>query len=195
MSKKIIVKCFAEIDYAREPDQASEDAAGCDLFAADTRTILPKSVDCTPLDLRTAIPSGFYGKVFPRSAILKNHLVTCNAGVIDSGFRGKSYVLMINHHPFETFTVRTGDRIAQVVFMEKFNVGFQQVFLVNSLGKTKRGSDGFGSTDVSNIKKFKQDSDEENSNSDEEKTGSDNELEIVSETAVMEVNGEVIIDE
>ena len=170
MSKKITVKYFAESDYTKEPYQASEDAAGYDMFAADTKTLLPKSVECISLDLRTAI---------------KNHLLTCDAGVIDSNFRGKIYVLMISHHPEETATVRTGDRIAQVVFMEKFNVDFKKVFPVESLGKTKRGNDGFGSTGVSDVKKFKPDSEEISKDSED---SVDNELEIVSENAVMTVN-------
>ena len=185
MSKKITVKYFAESDYTKEPYQASEDAAGYDMFAADTKTLLPKSVECISLDLRTAIPSGFYGKVFLRSGIFKNHLLTCDAGVIDSNFRGKIYVLMISHHPEETATVRTGDRIAQVVFMEKFNVDFKKVFPVESLGKTKRGNDGFGSTGVSDVKKFKPDSEEISKDSED---SVDNELEIVSENTVMTVN-------
>ena len=92
---------------------------------------------------------------------------------------------MISHHPEETATVRTGDRIAQVVFMEKFNVDFKKVFPVESLGKTKRGNDGFGSTGVSDVKKFKPDSEEISKDSED---SVDNELEIVSENAVMTVN-------
>ena len=63
-SKYITVKYFAEIEYAKESYQASEDAAAYDLFAAETKTLLPKSTDTISLDLRWAIRSGFYGKVF-----------------------------------------------------------------------------------------------------------------------------------
>ena len=44
MSKYITVKYFAESEYAKEP-QATEGAAGYDLFAAKTKTPLPKSTD------------------------------------------------------------------------------------------------------------------------------------------------------
>ena len=100
-----------------------------------------------------AIPSGFYGKFFPRSGILRGHLVTVEAGVIDSDFRGDVKVFLFNHHPEKTFTVRAGDRIAQVVFMEKFTANFQRVTDKHLLGITKRGTDGFGSTVVSVIEK------------------------------------------
>ena len=85
--------------------------------------------------------------------------VTIDAGVIDADFRGVIQALLLNHHPEKTFTVRTEHRIAEVVFMEKFNEHFVQVFDKDLLGKTKRGNDGLGSTGVSVIKKSKNDSD------------------------------------
>ena len=102
-----------------------------------------------------AIPSGFYGKLFTRSGILKKHSVIVEAGVIDSDYRGEVSALLFNHHPQKTFTVTEGDRIAQVVFMEKFTVNFQRVDSLAFLGVTKHGSDGFGSIGVFVIKKKK----------------------------------------
>ena len=81
------------------------------------------------LDLRWAIPTGFYGKLFPRSGILKEHVVTIDAGVINANFRGKIQVLILNHHPEKAFTVRTEDRIAKVIFMEKFNAKFHRCLI------------------------------------------------------------------
>ena len=209
MSKYITVKYFAESDYAKEPYQATEGAARYDLFAAETKTLLPKSTDTISLDLRWAIPSGFYGKVFPRSGIVKEHFVTIDAGVIDSDFRGIIQVLLVSHHHEKTFTVRAEDRIAQVVFMEKFNVNFHKVSDPAWLGRTKRGYDGFGSTGVEVIKKVKESESEsviemitsegkqvtvdaeDNLQIISEKT---DDLQITSEKAVMKDN-EVIISE
>ena len=61
------------------------------------------------LAFRFAIPKGFYGNIFPQSGLFKDHLITCDAGVLDLDFRGIVQVLMINHHPEKTFTIRTGD--------------------------------------------------------------------------------------
>ena len=107
------------------------------------------------IDLRWAKPTDFYGKLFPRSGILKEHFVTIDAGVIDADFRGIIQVLILNHHPEKTFTFRTDDRIAQVVFMEKFNLNFHRVSDLHLLGRTKRGNDGFGLTGVQVIRKAK----------------------------------------
>ena len=92
------------------------------------------------------IPRGFYAKTFPCSALLKQHLVTCDAGVVDADYRGSVEVWLINHHPHDVFTVRTGDRIAQIAFMKIFDVIFQKVSDPALLGRTKPGSGGFGST-------------------------------------------------
>ena len=72
------------------------------------------------------------------------HYVTIDAGVIDAVFRGIIQVLISNHHPEKTFTIRTDDRTAQVVFMENFNANFHRVSDVDLLGRNKRGNDGFG---------------------------------------------------
>lgn len=114
---------------------------------------------------------------------------------------------MINDHKEKNFTVREEDRIAQIVFLENFNVDFQEVFNIEMLGRTKRGHDGFGSTGVEVIKKIKSSQTEEmivspvdtipseDVNSGVKSEKSDDDLVITSERATMEVNGEIIIDE
>ena len=92
---------------------------------------------------------------FHEKIISIKRLFTIDAGVIDADFRGVIQVLILNHHPEKTFTVRTDDRIAQVVFMEKFNSNFCKVSNMHLLGRTKCGNDGFGSTVVQVIKKVK----------------------------------------
>ena len=108
--------------------------------------LFPKDNGCISLACRFAIPKGFYGKIFPRSGLLRDHLITCDAGVLDADFRGIVRVIIINYHPEKTFTIRTGDRIAQCLFMKKYNTELQKVSDVAMLGITKRGADGFGST-------------------------------------------------
>ena len=60
MAKQISIKYFEESQFAREPEQATEGSAGYDLDAADTITILPQTAQTIPLDLRFAIPVGFF---------------------------------------------------------------------------------------------------------------------------------------
>ena len=154
MSKQIVEKYFQESEFAKEPCQVTEGSAGYDLYAAETKTFLPNSADTVSIGLRWGISSGFFGKILPRSSILKDHLVTVDAGVTEADFRGIVEALLVNHSK-KRYTVRTGDRIAQVVFIEKTDVNFQEVTKKSWLGITKRGSGGFGSTGLSVIKKTK----------------------------------------
>ena len=73
------------------------------------------------------------------------HLITAEAGVVDSGYRGIVKVLLFNHSE-EVFSVKIGDRIAHVVFMEKSDVNFQMVRSREMLDKSVRNEGGFGST-------------------------------------------------
>ena len=104
MSTQITIKYYSESQSSREPYQATEDSAGYDLFTAETKTFLPNSVATILLDLRWAIPTGLFGKLFPRSGLLREHFVTIDAGVIDADFRGVIQALLGNHHPEKTFT-------------------------------------------------------------------------------------------
>ena len=96
MSKYITVKYYTENEFAKEPYQATEHSAGYDVFAAETKTFLPKTVDTILFELRWAVLTGFYGKLCPRSGLLREHFVSIDAGVIDADFRGIIQVLVLN---------------------------------------------------------------------------------------------------
>ena len=110
-----------------------------------------------------------------------------DAGLIDSDYRDLIYVLLPNHSK-KVFTIRTGDRIAQVVFLEKFDVQFMNVNKKEDLGNTKTVNGGFRPTGVTVIKKKKLS--EEISESEPE-----TDVEIISEEAIMSVDNKVIIKE
>ena len=97
MPKQIVIKYFEESVFAKEPVKATEGSDGSDLFAAEAKTIISNSSQIVSLDLRWAIPQGFFGKVFPRSSLIKNYNVTVDAGLIDSDYRDLIFVLLFNH--------------------------------------------------------------------------------------------------
>ena len=166
---------------SKEPQKATEESAGYDLYAAEAKTILPGKNDLVCLDLRWAIPKGFCGRIFPRSSLIKENNVTVEAGLIDADYR--DYVILVNHSE-KVFTVRTGDRIAQAVFFEKFDVRFEKVSKQEELGATKRGSGGFGSTDITVIKKMKVSEQPE-----------EGDLVVTAKVGTISVNDEVILHE
>jgi dUTP pyrophosphatase len=91
-----------------------------------------------------ALPPGYEAQVRPRSGLAAHHGVTVlNApGTIDADYRGEVKVVLINHGD-APFTVRRGDRIAQLVVAPVTAFAFQPVA---SLEATARGAGGFGST-------------------------------------------------
>ena len=139
------VKYYSESDNCKTPTKATVDSVGYDLYAAEDVDILHRSNALVSLDLRIAIPAGFFGKIFSRSGLCARHKITIEAGVFDPGYRGVVYVLLFNQSD-EKFSVRVGQRIAQVVFLEKLNVKFDQVENAHELPKSERNENGFGST-------------------------------------------------
>ena len=152
MSKTVNVKYFAENVFVKEPQKETEQSARYDLYAAEAKTILPGKNELVCLDLRWAIPKGFCGRIFPRSSLIKENNVTVEAVLIDADYRGLVYVILLNHSE-KVFIVRTGDRIAQAVFFEKFDARFEKVSKQEELGVTKGGSGVFCSTGITVIKK------------------------------------------
>ena len=90
------------------------------------------------------IPHGYFGKIYPRSSLLKNNFGSCDAGVIDSDFCGTILVLMTNNSNI-SLVVNEGQGIAQIVFHKKEEVIFRKV---NCLDLTERRAGGFGSTGI-----------------------------------------------
>lgn len=144
MDNLLEVKYFTESEFGQKPKQGTKESAGYDLFAAEAITILPHQSSLVSMDLRWAIPTGFCGRILSRSSLITNDNVTVEGGLVDSDFRGIVNVILMNHS-LQPFTVRVGERIAQVVFFQKFNVSFKKVSEESELGATERDQGGFGS--------------------------------------------------
>lgn len=88
---------------------------------------------------------GWEGHVRSRSGLTSQGIVACGGlGTIDNGYRGDIGVVLFNLS-FQGFTVRHGDRIAQLVVSP---VAYPEVVEVAELSDTERGVAGFGSTGV-----------------------------------------------
>ena len=135
-------------DETPAPVYQSLEAAGMDLpaaVAADV-VILPGKRALIATGWALAIPPGFEGQVRPRSGLALRHGVTVlNApGTIDADYRGEVKVVLANFGD-EPFTVRHGDRIAQLVIAP---VAKATLRIATSLDATDRGAGGYGSTGV-----------------------------------------------
>ena len=125
--------------YAREGD------AGLDLHAREAVTLAPGARAAVGTGVAIALPAGYAGFVLPRSGLALKHGVTIlNApGLIDAGYRGELKVLLVNHDPATTVTLRRGERVAQLVLQR---VERAEPLEVDDLPASERGAGGFGST-------------------------------------------------
>lgn len=127
------------------PKYGSEWAAGLDITSAIDVAVLPRS--------RMLIPTGisvswddpdYYLRVAPRSGLSVKNSIDIGAGVIDFDYRGEIFVCFINNHSHESYNIKTGDRIAQLVPTRTRR--FDTIGEVTEHTKTQRGDGGFGST-------------------------------------------------
>jgi dUTP pyrophosphatase len=130
------------------PQYESEGAAGMDLraFVAEDMPIPPLGRAKVPTGLRLEIPEGYEGQVRPRSGLAMRFGVTVlnSPGTIDSDYRGDLEVILVNLGT-ETFTVKNGDRIAQLIIAPVLRAAVEETDL---LSMTARGAGGFGSTGI-----------------------------------------------
>ncbi len=127
------------------PAYQTVSAAGADLVAAVSETIVlaPGERALVPSGIAIELPDGYEAQVRPRSGLALKHGVTVlNApGTIDADYRGEIGVILINHG-HEPFTIRRGDRIAQMIVAPFIQAQFHEA----ELSETARGAGGFGST-------------------------------------------------
>jgi dUTP pyrophosphatase len=130
------------------PQYQSEDASGCDVYAAiDTEIkIQPLERVLIPTGLAFEIPHGFEIQVRPRSGLaVKEGITVLNSpGTIDADYRGEVKILLINLGN-QPLLIRPGDRIAQLVISPVIQAAFS---FSDEINHTPRGVRGFGSTGV-----------------------------------------------
>jgi dUTP pyrophosphatase len=127
------------------PSYAHPGDAGADLHTTVDVDLAPGERALVPTGISIALPDGYVALVHPRSGLAARHgLSSVNTpGTIDAGYRGEVKVLLINHDPVESVTLRRGDRIAQLVVQRFERARFVEVGV---LPESIRGDGGYGST-------------------------------------------------
>ncbi|KAF7212415.1 deoxyuridine 5'-triphosphate nucleotidohydrolase, mitochondrial isoform X1 [Nothobranchius furzeri] len=134
---------FAKLsEHATTPTRGSAKAAGYDLYSAYDYSLGPMDKAIVKTDIQISVPSGYYGRVAPRSGLAAKHFIDVGAGVVDEDYRGNVGVVLFNFSK-ETFEVKKGDRVAQLV-CEK--ICYPDLVEEETLDETERGAGGFGST-------------------------------------------------
>ena len=142
--KAVSDKIGKDIPY---PFYATAGAAAMDLCACvdEPVEVAPRALVSIPTGIAIALPSAEYvALVFARSGLgIKHGIALSNGvGVIDSDYRGEIRVGLTNLSD-TPYTVRPGDRIAQLAVMPVVQAELERV---DSLDETRRGTGGFGST-------------------------------------------------
>lgn len=135
-----------EFEDLPTPRYMTSGSAGMDVYAAINKDyeLKPGERSLISTGIHLQISEGFEAQIRPRSSLAINSGITLlnTPGTIDSDYRGEIKVIMINLS-METYIIKRGDRIAQIVFNK---VELPNIEVVQILETTKRGSGSFGST-------------------------------------------------
>ncbi len=143
------------------PTRGSEYAAGYDLYSTENYVLKPGERKLFKTNISLAIPRGFYGRIAPRSGLAYKNGIDVLGGVIDADYRGDIGVILLNTDNEEwsewlgegygikgegkNIEIKKGDRIAQIIFEQYFEVDFKEV---ENLDDSNRGENGWGSSGV-----------------------------------------------
>jgi dUTP pyrophosphatase len=127
---------------AQIPTRSNPTDAGADLRSIEDCIVEPQERKVISTGICLEIPEGYYGRIAPRSGLAANRGMDVLAGVVDSSYRGEIKVVLYNSDKKIPFHIEGGDRIAQIIIEDHFNLEFEE----SELSDTERGAGGFGST-------------------------------------------------
>jgi dUTP pyrophosphatase len=122
--------------YGRDGD------AGLDLFSREDMVLPPGKRHLFRLGFSVELCVGTVGLIWDRGGMATNHGIHTLAGVIDSNFRGEVCCVLYNTSA-EPYTVKKGDKIAQMLIQKFERVDFKEV---DELSDTSRGAKGWFSS-------------------------------------------------
>jgi len=128
---------------SRYPTKSHVTDAGYDLFSTEEVSLKPFQRKVVKTGIKLSIPTGFYGRIAPRSGLAVKKGIDVLAGVIDSGYNGEIGVVLINTDKVESVNLPKSSRIAQLIFEKCEDMNFETVL---SLDVSERNIGGFGSS-------------------------------------------------
>jgi dUTP pyrophosphatase len=109
-------------------------------------TLAPMERALVPTGIFIELPPGYEAQVRSRSGLSMRSGIACvnGVGTVDPDYRGELRVPIVNLGE-EAYTIRDGDRIAQMIVSKYERVEWVET---DRLGETARGAGGFGHTGV-----------------------------------------------
>lgn len=131
--------------HGKIPSRGSMGAAGYDLYAATEVVVKAFGRGLVGTGIAVSLPVGVYGRVASRSGLSLKYGLEVGGGVIDRDYTGEIGVIVYNHGDYD-YTVRVGDRVAQLVLERCAHFVVTEVDELYAA--SERGGEGFGSTGV-----------------------------------------------
>lgn len=123
------------------PERAHETDAGYDLRTPRWAFVPAHGSVLIDTGVHIELPPNRVGFLKSKSGLMVKNGITCE-GVIDVGYTGSIKAMLFNHSN-EDYLFEQGDKITQLVILQYFAPKLVQV---ETLEKTERGNNGFGST-------------------------------------------------
>ncbi|KAG9297166.1 hypothetical protein G9A89_019447 [Geosiphon pyriformis] len=141
------LKYFDNHGQRIRPKKAHEIDAGYDLRYSrkDTLVFQPKSLTKINLKIALEIPLRAMVQIASR-LLLASKGINIREGVIDVGYTG-NITIMLQNKTDKPFKIEHAEKIAQAIYLLLINIsGLQSIENREQLGKSKRGTQDFGST-------------------------------------------------
>lgn len=139
---KVKVKIQKLNENAKLPAYANPSDAGADIFALEDTTIKANTTELVRTGIAVSMPAGYMIQIYPRSGLsYKTPLRVANSvGIVDHLYNKEIKVILENTGN-EDYTIKAGDKIAQMLIMPTPMIIWEEVDNIEDSG---RG--GFGST-------------------------------------------------
>lgn len=130
------------------PTKSTEGSFGYDIKSNEEITLEPEDIKLIETGLRVKLPKDILGLLLPRSGLSTKDITILNSpGLIDSDY-SEEIMVIIKNNSNNPYTIKLGDRIAQMIFIKSSDVEWtQDPYLIENFikeNKTRKG--GFGST-------------------------------------------------
>lgn len=126
------------------PKRTRETDAGYDIAVRHDVIIRVGETVTEKTGLRLNCPPGYYFQTYTRSSLLGEGL-SCEISTIDATYTGELQLILRNNGAKGPITLRSGDRVAQLLFLPQIHASFVTVRNF-TLPPDARGEKGFGSS-------------------------------------------------
>jgi len=124
------------------PEYANPGDAGMDIFSNEDYVLKPNERHMFKTGIAVSIPQGYVSLIWDKSSLAGNYGIKTMAGVIDSGYRGEYFIVLLNTSE-KDYKINKGDKIAQMLIQQ---VESAQIEEVSDMDDTIRGDGALGST-------------------------------------------------